>query len=54
MNIFLLILALLSAMSFGIVLVKHGQKQPRYNIWVTIINLIINWCLILLAVYNGN
>ena len=34
MSVYAIIYLILSAMSFGIVLVKHGQPREDWNIWV--------------------
>jgi len=50
MNIPVLILIILSCISLGISIAKHGTpKGDNYNIWITFICLIVEWVLILWA-----
>ena len=46
MNIALLIIYLMTAMSTGIVMAKHGQPQDNYNIWTSLISTLIALVLI--------
>lgn len=47
----IIILIVLSALSLGLVMAKHGTpKEEKYNVWVTLVSLIVNWGLILWAI----
>lgn len=46
MNIALLLIYLMSSMSLGVVMAKHGQPQDDYNVWISLISTLISLVLI--------
>jgi hypothetical protein len=51
-NIPLLILALLSAISIGICMSRHGEEyKDKYNVWTKLLAWIIQWILIIWGLY---
>lgn len=47
----LIILGFLTAVSWGISIAKHGEEHPDYNGWTSLIAWILQWGLILWAIF---
>jgi hypothetical protein len=47
----LIIFAILTFINFGIVLAKHGEPRPNYNIFISLIDMVMSWGLLVWMIW---